>query len=64
MAKLPLREVLERLKAAGLGSLPGGGAEILVDRVRSEITRGKVMTDDWLNVNRVWHELGGGRRPR
>ena len=35
------------------------GAEILVDRVRSEITRGKVMTDDWLNVNRVWHELGG-----
>lgn len=32
--KLPLREVLERLKLAGLGSLPGGGAEILVDRVR------------------------------
>ncbi len=59
MAKLPLREVLERLKVAGLGSLPGGGAEILVDRVRSAITRGKVMTDDWLNVNRVWHELGG-----
>ncbi|QDV27957.1 cyclic dehypoxanthinyl futalosine synthase [Aureliella helgolandensis] len=56
---LPLKEVLSRLKAAGLGSLPGGGAEILVDRVRSEITRGKVMTDDWLNVMRVWHELGG-----
>jgi cyclic dehypoxanthinyl futalosine synthase len=59
VSKLPLREVLTRLKAAGLGSLPGGGAEILVDRVRSAITRGKVMTDDWLNVNRVWHELGG-----
>ncbi len=57
--KLPLRTVLERLKAAGLGSLPGGGAEILVDRVRKEITRGKVLTNDWLNVNRVWHELGG-----
>ncbi|MFT5528055.1 MAG: cyclic dehypoxanthinyl futalosine synthase [Pirellulaceae bacterium] len=57
--KASLREVLERLQAAGLGSLPGGGAEILVDRVRSEITRGKVMTDDWLNVMRVWHELGG-----
>lgn len=56
---LSLREVLERLQAAGLGSLPGGGAEILVDRVRSELTRGKVMTDDWLNVMRVWHELGG-----
>jgi cyclic dehypoxanthinyl futalosine synthase len=57
--KLPLREVLERLKAAGLGSLPGGGGEILVDRVRQEITRGKVLTDDWLNVSRVWHQLGG-----
>ncbi len=57
--KLPIRTVLERLKQAGLGSIPGGGAEILVDRVRSEITRGKVMTDDWLNVMRVWHELGG-----
>src|SRR3954463_11663415 len=59
ISKLPLLTVLERLKEAGLGSLPGGGAEILVDRVRSAITRGKVMTDDWLNVNRVWHELGG-----
>ena len=57
--KMPLREVLQRLKAAGLGSLPGGGAEILVDRVRTEITRGKVLTDDWLNVMRAWHELGG-----
>ncbi len=56
---LSLEVVLERLKAAGLGSLPGGGAEILVDRVRREITRGKVMTDDWLNVMRVWHRLGG-----
>ena len=56
---LPIRTVLERLKAAGLGSIPGGGAEILVDRVRKDITRGKVLTDDWLNVMRVWHELGG-----
>ncbi len=59
ISKLSTREVLTRLRDAGLGSLPGGGAEILVDRVRSEITRGKVMTDDWLDVNRVWHELGG-----
>lgn len=57
--KMPLKGVLERLQKAGLGSLPGGGAEILVDRVRKEITRGKVLTDDWLNVMRVWHELGG-----
>ena len=57
--KMPLRAVLQRLKDAGLGSLPGGGGEILVDRVRKEITRGKVLSDDWLNVHRVWHELGG-----
>jgi cyclic dehypoxanthinyl futalosine synthase len=59
VSKLPIRTVLQRLKDAGLGSIPGGGAEILVDRVRAAITRGKVMTDDWLNVMRVWHELGG-----
>ncbi len=57
--KLPIREVLIRLKEAGLGSIPGGGAEILVDRVRAELTRGKVMSDDWLGVMRAWHELGG-----
>jgi cyclic dehypoxanthinyl futalosine synthase len=59
ISKLPLQTVLERLKEAGLGSLPGGGGEILVDRVRKAITRGKVLTDDWLDVNRVWHQLGG-----
>ena len=57
--RIGLEEVLTRLKAAGLGSIPGGGAEILVDRVRNELTRGKVMTDDWLEVMRVWHKLGG-----
>ncbi len=59
VAKRPLEEILERLATAGLGSLPGGGGEILVDRVRSAMTRGKVMTDDWLNVHRQWHALGG-----
>lgn len=59
VAKLPLLEILERLAAAGLGSLPGGGGEILVDRVRKAMTRGKVMSDDWLDVNRKWHSLGG-----
>ena len=59
ISKLPLKTVLEKLQDAGLGSLPGGGGEILVDRVRKDITRGKVLTDDWLNVMRVWHQLGG-----
>src|SRR5947199_999418 len=57
--KLPLREVLQRLKAAGLGSIPGGGGEILVDRVRTKLTRNKALTDEWLEVMRVWHQLGG-----
>jgi cyclic dehypoxanthinyl futalosine synthase len=57
--KLPLPEVLRRLKDAGMGSLPGGGAEILVDRVRKAITRNKVLTDEWVQVHRAWHELGG-----
>ena len=59
VSKRPLREVLERLAHAGLGSLPGGGGEILVDRVREGMTRGKVLTDDWLEVHRQWHALGG-----
>jgi len=59
VSKRPLREVLERLARAGLGSLPGGGGEILVDRVRQAMTRGKVLTDDWLEVHRQWHQLGG-----
>lgn len=59
LSKLPLETVLQRLKDAGLGSLPGGGGEILVDRVRKQITRGKVLTDGWLEVNRAWHKLGG-----
>jgi cyclic dehypoxanthinyl futalosine synthase len=57
--RMPLATVLTRLKEAGLGSLPGGGGEILVDRVRKAITRGKVLSDDWIEVHRAWHELGG-----
>jgi cyclic dehypoxanthinyl futalosine synthase len=57
--KLPLRTVLERLKEAGMGSLPGGGGEILVDRVRKAMTVNKCLTDEWLEVQRVWHEIGG-----
>jgi cyclic dehypoxanthinyl futalosine synthase len=57
--KIPLVEVLSRLKAAGLGSLPGGGGEILADRVRLAMTKNKCLTDEWLDVHRVWHQLGG-----
>jgi cyclic dehypoxanthinyl futalosine synthase len=56
--KMPLREILERLKNAGLGSLPGGGGEILVDRVRKAITKNKCLADEWLEVMRVAHQIG------
>jgi cyclic dehypoxanthinyl futalosine synthase len=48
--KLPVRDVIRRLKAAGLHSIPGGGAEILVDRVRQIVAPRKATTDEWLNV--------------
>lgn len=56
---LTIRTVLKRLKEAGLGSLPGGGAEILVDRVRRSVSPKKVSADRWLEVCRTWHDLGG-----
>ena len=56
---LDVSTVLERLREAGLGSLPGGGAEILVDRVRKEISPAKISADQWLEVCRQWHRLGG-----
>ncbi|MCB9844727.1 MAG: CofH family radical SAM protein [Phycisphaeraceae bacterium] len=50
--------VLERLIAAGLGSLPGGGAEVFDDRVHDEAFKGKIRSDVWLDVHRVAHHLG------
>ncbi len=50
--------VLRDLKAAGLGSLPGGGAEVFDDRVHDEIYRGKIRGEHWLEVHRVAHQLG------
>jgi cyclic dehypoxanthinyl futalosine synthase len=52
------REVLERLKEAGLDSLPGGGAEILVDKVRRKLSPNKCSSDEWLKVMEVAHDLG------
>ncbi len=56
--ELPTREVLTRLKAAGLKSLPGAGAEILVERVRKRISARKVKPHEWLGVMREAQELG------
>lgn len=58
VSKLPLPEVLRRMRAAGLDSIPGGGGEILVDRVRKLISPLKTMSDPWLEVMREAHKQG------
>src|SRR4051794_5800075 len=57
-SRLTVPEVLSRLRDAGLDSLPGGGAEILVDRVRAIIAPKKTKTAEWLQVMRDAHRLG------
>ncbi len=55
---MPLREVIEKFQVAGLGSIPGGGGEILVDAVRDRIAPLKCKSDQWLEVMRIAHDLG------
>ena len=55
---LTVRETLVRLQSAGLGSLPGGGAEILVDRVRQRVSPTKITTSQWLELMETAHEIG------
>jgi cyclic dehypoxanthinyl futalosine synthase len=54
----PLETIIADFKSAGLGSIPGGGGEILVDRVRQRIAPLKAMSDDWLGVMDAAHRLG------
>jgi cyclic dehypoxanthinyl futalosine synthase len=56
--RMPLREVISKFREAGLGSIPGGGGEILVDRVRKKISPLKIDSAGWLEVMQVAHELG------
>jgi len=59
LGRLPVPEVVERLVAAGLDSIPGGGAEILVDRVRRQLNcYSKASSDEWLDVMRQAHRAG------
>ena len=57
-SRLTVRETLERLRAAGLDSLPGGGAEILVDDVRRRLMKNKASTAEWLEVHETAHGMG------
>lgn len=54
----PVREVLLRLREAGLDTLPGGGAEILSDRVRTALAKNRCLTEEWLEVHREAHRIG------
>lgn len=56
--RMSLKETISRLRAAGLDTIPGGGAEILVDRVRQQISPLKIKSDEWLEVMQTAHELG------
>jgi cyclic dehypoxanthinyl futalosine synthase len=56
--EMPVIEVLKQFKEAGLGSIPGGGGEILVDRVRNKISPLKANSDQWLGVMEAAHDLG------
>jgi len=58
ITQLPIREVLEKLKEAGVSSLPGGGAEIFAPAVRRVICDHKIGAYTWLKVHRIAHELG------
>ena len=57
--RLSIRATLETLRANGLGSLTGGGAEIFDAVVRDELCRGKETAAEWLDVHRIWHQMGG-----
>ncbi len=59
LAKKSVRDTLVELKAAGLASLTGGGAEIFRKEVRSAIAKGKESAAEYLDVHRTWHQLGG-----
>ena len=57
--RMSIRDTLELLRDAGLGSMTGGGAEIFDAAVRDEICRGKETAAEWLDVHRTWHVMGG-----
>src|SRR5438477_11580277 len=57
--RMPIRDTLETLRKAGLNSITGGGAEIFDPVVRDQVCRGKETAAEWLDVHRIWHQMGG-----
>ncbi len=58
-AKISYEEGMQRMKEAGLDSMPGGGAEIFHPEIRDQIAGGKCSGEQWLRIHEIWHELGG-----
>jgi aminodeoxyfutalosine synthase len=56
---MSIPDTLELLRDAGLGSITGGGAEIFDPAVRDQICRGKETAEEWLDIHRTWHRMGG-----
>ncbi|HRG34093.1 MAG TPA: aminofutalosine synthase MqnE [Saprospiraceae bacterium] len=57
-AKLSYEEGMAEIKASGVDSLPGGGAEIFNEEIREQIAGGKCSSDEWLKIHEIWHQLG------
>ncbi len=57
-AKISYEEGMRLMKAAGLDSMPGGGAEIFAPEIRDQIAGGKCTGEQWLRIHEIWHELG------
>ncbi len=58
-AKLTYKEGMQKMKEAGLDSMPGGGAEIFDKTIRDQIAGGKCTSEEWLELHETWHNLGG-----
>jgi aminodeoxyfutalosine synthase len=58
-AKLSYKEGMQKMKEAGLDSMPGGGAEIFDKTIRDQIAGGKCTSEEWLELHETWHNLGG-----
>lgn len=56
--KLSYQEIINMMKDHGIDSMPGGGAEIFDEKVRKKICGGKVKSDEWLEIHRLWHKAG------
>ena len=57
--KISYEEGMQRMKDAGLDSMPGGGAEIFDEELRDKIAHGKCNSEQWLRIHEIWHDLGG-----